>query len=165
MKKSAPLRIDHCRHSGESRNPVPSGMAILRLFISSSLAGINQKIKKKQITWSTSRLPPACAGMTNKAAPPRKDRSRPVHGPPPSRRLTTYAKSRNQGFFNNPEERGIAFRCLPRRRSAITPSPVAIYPPPVRLRACALSSLTIPHSSIGLDPQGGSGSSSFISCR
>ena len=47
MKKSAPLRIDHCRHSGESRNPVPSGMAILRLFITSSLAGINQKIKKK----------------------------------------------------------------------------------------------------------------------
>ncbi len=151
LKKSAPLSIDHCRHSGESRNPVPSGMAILRLFISSSLAGINQKIKKKQNTWI-----PACAGMTNKAAPPRKDRSRPVHGPP-SRRLTTYAKSRNQGFFNNPEERGIAFRCLPRRRSAITPSPVAIYPPPVRLRACALSSLT--------PPQGGSGSSSFISCR
>ena len=47
LKKSAPLRIDHCRHSGESRNPVPSGMAILRVFISSSLAGINQKIKKK----------------------------------------------------------------------------------------------------------------------
>ncbi len=28
------------------RNPAQSGMAILRLFISSSLAGTNQKIKK-----------------------------------------------------------------------------------------------------------------------
>ena len=38
----------------------------------------------------------------------------------------------------------------------IPPSSVGIHPPPVRLRANALTSPTIPHSSIGLDPQGGS---------
>ena len=38
----------------------------------------------------------------------------------------------------------------------IPPSSVGIHPPPVRLRANALTSPTIPHSSIGIDPQGGS---------
>ena len=50
----------------------------------------------------------------------------------------------------------------------IPPASVGIHPPPVRLRAKALTSPTIPHSSIGLDPQGGSVSlcrSRFITVR
>ena len=81
--------------------------------------------KQRQNKWSTSRLPPAFAGMTNKTAPPCKDRSRPVGRPrggivptdsPP--RLVSFTNSRNQGFFNNPEKgafvsKGAPFRCAP----------------------------------------------------
>ena len=41
-------------------------------FLPHSLAGIRKK-KQRQSPWI-----PACAGMTNKTAPPRRDRSRPV---------------------------------------------------------------------------------------
>ena len=43
-----------------------------------------------------------------------------------------------------------------RMKTAISSFSGGFSPPPVRLRANALTSPTIPHSSIGLDPQGGS---------
>ena len=66
----------------------------------------NQSENKKQ---RQNKWIPAFAGMTNKTAPPCKDRSRPVGRPrggivptdsPP--RLVSFTNSRNQGFFNNP---------------------------------------------------------------
>ena len=47
LKELFSLGIDHRRHSGESRNPFSSGITMLRLFISPSLAGTNQKRKTK----------------------------------------------------------------------------------------------------------------------
>ena len=72
----------------------------------------NQSENKKQ---RQNKWIPAFAGMTNKTAPPCKDRSRPVGRPrggivptdsPP--RLVSFTNSRNQGFFNNPEKGAIA---------------------------------------------------------
>ena len=96
--------------------------------------------KQRQNKWSTSRLPPAFAGMTNKTAPPCKDRSRPVGRPrggivptdsPP--RLVSFTNSRNQGFFNSPFSVAFDLRRLLRVKSIRRPCKTRVSgSPPTR---------------------------------
>jgi len=60
-------------------------------------------VEKAPLTNTPPRSELTTAGMTNKAAPPRKDRHRglSLRSPP---RSATSAESRNQDFFNNPDK-------------------------------------------------------------
>ena len=59
---------------------------------------------------------------------------------------------RNPVFHRIP----LSFRIIVFIRHCFGKDTLGNMSPPVRLRTCALSSPTIPHSSIGIDPQGGS---------
>ena len=147
------------RHSGECRNP---GGGEIHWF------------------WSTLRLPPTCAGMTavSPSSPgltthlpafavlreiagfgivraTRGNHSR-CHAPS-SGRAGMSCENRGGVLM----ESGVRTRVkttIPRSGGRIPPSSVGIHPPPARLRAYTLALPTIPHSSIAIDPQGGSAS-------
>ena len=97
----------------------------------------NQSENKKQ---RQNKWIPAFAGMTNKTAPPCKDRSRPVGRPrggivptdsPP--RLVSFTNSRNQVFFNNPFSVAFDLRRLLRVKSIQWPCKTRVSgSPPTR---------------------------------
>ena len=126
--------------------------------------------KQRQNKWSTSRLPPAFAGMTNKTAPPCKDRSRPVGRPRGGMSLQTpihqsenpvkrsflgaVEKAFIKGVTPQPPLSGGLFflPTLPTR--GIPPSSVGIHLiRPVNRPACVLALPTVSPSSGKTDPQ------------
>ena len=147
------------RHSGECRNPGGG-----------------------EIHWfrSTLRLPPTCAGMTaiSPSSPgltthlpafavlpeiagfgivraTRGNHSR-CHAPSSGR---AGMSCENRGGVLMESGDGTRVKtAIPRSGGRIPPSSVGIHPPAARLRAYTLALPTIPHSSIAIDPQGGSAS-------
>ena len=122
--------------------------------------------------WSTLRLPPTCAGMTaiSPSSPgltthlPAFAVLREIAGfgivrVPRGNHSRCHAPSSGRAGMSCENRGGVLMESGVRTRVKTTiPRSGGFNPPPARLRAYTLALPTIPHSSIGLDPQGGSAS-------